>query len=83
MAMAKESAKLEVTSPNENVKLHFWLDEQGRPTYEMTFKDRPVVLPSHLGLVLAKDKHASKGLKETDLMDGFDIANSTIDEAYH
>ena len=81
MAMAKESAKLEVTSPNENVKLCFWLDEQGRPTYEMTFKDRPVVLPSHLGLVLAKDKHASKGLKETDLMDGFDIANSTIDEA--
>ena len=81
MAMAKESAKLEVTSPNENVKLHFWLDEQGRPTYEMTFKDRPVVLPSHLGLVLAKDKHASRGLKETDLMDGFDIANTTIDEA--
>ncbi len=79
--MAKESAKLEVTSPNENVKLHFWLDEQGRPTYEMTFKDRPVVLPSHLGLVLAKDKHASRGLKETDLMDGFDIANTTIDEA--
>ena len=63
-----------MTSPNENVKLHFWLDEQGRPTYEMTFKDRPVVLPSHLGLVLAKDKHASRGLKETDLMDGFDIA---------
>ena len=81
MAMAKKSAKLEVASPNENVKLCFWLDEQGRPTYEMTFKDRPVVLPSHLGLVLAKDKHASKGLKETDLMDGFDIANSTIDEA--
>ena len=80
-AMAKESAKLEVTSPNENIKLHFWLDEQGRPTYEMTFKDRPVVLPSHLGLVLAKDKHASRGLKETDLMDGFDIANTTIDEA--
>lgn len=81
MAMAKESAKLEVTSPNENVKLNFWLDEQGRPTYEMTFKDRPVVLPSHLGLVLAKDKHASRGLKETDLMDGFDIVNTTIDEA--
>ena len=80
-AMAKESAKLEVTSPNENVKLNFWLDEQGRPTYEMTFKDRPVVLPSHLGLVLAKDKHASRGLKETDLMDGFDIAKTTIDEA--
>ena len=79
--MAKESAKLEVTSPNENVKLNFWLDEQGRPTYEMTFKDRPVVLPSHLGLVLAKDKHASRGLKETDLMGGFDIAKTTIDEA--
>jgi len=34
------------------------------------------VKKSHLGLELAKDKHASKGAQETDLMDGFEIADS-------
>ena len=44
-----------VTSPNGNVKLNFYLDEQGRPLYDMSYKERPVVLPSHLGLELARD----------------------------
>ena len=41
--------------------------------------------PSHLGLELAKDKHASKGMDETDLMDGFEETNhrtSTFDETW-
>ena len=63
----------DVASPNGNVKVKFYVDNQGRPTYEMSYKDRPVVLPSHLGLELAKDKHASKGVEETDLMDGLKI----------
>jgi len=62
-----------VASPNGNVVLKFEIDAQGRPTYEMTYKGKAVVLPSHLGLELAKDKHASKGLKETDLMEGFSL----------
>ena len=85
MIKASETNKLQVVSPNENVRLQFWLDETGRPTYEMTFKNRPVVLPSHLGLVLAKDKHASKGMDETDLMDGFtieDVATAEADETW-
>jgi hypothetical protein len=43
------------------------------------------VLPSHLGLDLAADKHASKGLKETDLLTGFTLAKeetSTFDETW-
>ena len=60
-----------VKSPDGNVSLTFSLTENGRPTYEMTYKGKKVVNPSHLGLELAKDKHASKGMKETDLMDGF------------
>ena len=73
-----------VASPNGLVEVIFSLDGT-RPQYEMTFKGKPVVKPSHLGLELAKDKHASRGLKETDLMDGFKIAkveNSTFDETW-
>ena len=77
MAMAQE-----VKSPDGNVSLKFYLDN-GRPTYEMTYKKKAVIKPSHLGLELAKDKHASKGMNETDLMDGFTVADtntSTFDE---
>ena len=45
-----------------------------RPQYELTYKGKPVILPSHLGLELARDKHASKGLDEDDLMDHFTVA---------
>jgi len=75
----------EVASPNGNVKMKFWVDQKGRPMYEMSYKERPVVLPSHLGLELAKDKHASKGLDERDLMTGFKIVKeetSTFDETW-
>ena len=61
-----------VTSPNGNIIVTFSLTGNGRPTYEMTYKGKVVVKPSFLGLELAKDKHASEGLHETDLMDGFE-----------
>ena len=60
-----------VTSPNGNVSVKFSLSDSGQPTYEMLYKGKTVCKPSHLGLELAKDKHASKGMDETDLMDGF------------
>ena len=75
----------EVKSPNGNIVVNFSVDAQGRPTYDMSYKGRPVVKPSHLGLELAKDKHASKGMNETDLMDGFTIKSeqtSTFDETW-
>ena len=74
----------EVKSPGEQVTVKFYL-ESGRPTYEMSYKNRAVVKPSHLGLELAKDKHASKGMRETSLMDGFEIKDtktSTFDETW-
>lgn len=67
-----------VKSPDGNVALTFTLSDNGRPTYEMTYKGRAVVKPSHLGLELAKDRHASKGKDETDLMDGFKIMDTRI-----
>src|SRR3712207_298 len=74
-----------VLSPNGNVKLTFSLTGNGVPTYELTYKNRAVVKPSHLGLELAKDKHASKGKQETDLMDGFKVErtrSSSFDETW-
>lgn len=67
-----------VKSPDGNVALTFTLSDNGCPTYEMTYKGRAVVKPSHLGLELAKDRHASKGKDETDLMDGFKITDTRV-----
>lgn len=74
-----------VKSPDGRIVLKFSLSNTGQPTYELTYKNKAVIKPSHLGLELAKDKHASKGLKETDLMDGFKISDtktSTFDETW-
>ena len=74
-----------VSSPNGNVKVTFALTDNGVPTYEMSYKDKAVVKRSRLGLELAKDKHASKGKNETDLMDGFKVTStnsSSFDETW-
>lgn len=73
-----------VTSPDGNVSVKFYLQD-GRPTYEMTYKKKEVIRPSHLGLELAKDKHAFNGTNEQDLMDGFtvkDTKTATFDETW-
>ena len=73
-----------VKSPNGNVSVKFSLDN-GRPVYEVSYKNPAVVKPSYLGLELAKTKHASKGMEETSLMDGFVVAKtdtSTFDETW-
>ena len=75
----------EVLSPNGNVKLLFKLTATGEPTYQLQYKDRDVVKTSRLGLDLARDRHASKGLEETDLLDGFVVKNtqqSSFDETW-
>ena len=69
-----------IKSPNGNIELNFSVDNTGRPFYEMTYKGKAVVKPSFLGLELAKDKHASKGQQETDLMDGFTISKEDTSE---
>lgn len=74
-----------VKSPDGNVSVHFSLTGNGVPMYEMTYKGKAVVKPSHLGLELAKIKQASKGMNETDLMEGFTETGSktsTFDETW-
>ena len=69
-----------VKSPNGNIELKFSVDQAGRPVYEMSYKGRVVVKPSFLGLELAKDKHASAGMNEKDLMEDFSIVNEKVSE---
>ena len=74
-----------IKSPDGKVSLTFSLIGNGVPTYSMTYKNKAVIKPSHLGLELAKNKHASKGFNETDLMDGFTVADtktSSFDETW-
>ena len=81
LAVAQTTTK----SPNGNLTLTFCLAEGGVPTYSLDYKGKTVILPSRLGLELARDKHASKGLRETDLLDGFTLKNeqkSTFDETW-
>ncbi|MBQ9285418.1 MAG: glycoside hydrolase family 97 protein [Bacteroidaceae bacterium] len=73
-----------IKSPSGDLALTFSLDGT-RPQYELSYKGKPVILPSHLGLELARDKHASRGTDETDLLDGFEVAGtktSTFDETW-
>ncbi|MCR5179701.1 MAG: glycoside hydrolase family 97 protein [Bacteroidaceae bacterium] len=73
------SAQTTLKSPDGLLALTFDLDG-GRPQYALTYKDKPVVRPSYLGLELARDKHASKGLDEADLMDGFEVVKTETAE---
>lgn len=61
-----------VASPNGKVVVRFSIDN-GRPYYTVQYGTKDVIKKSFLGLELAKDKHASKGMKETSLMDGFEL----------
>ena len=74
-----------VSSPEGNVRLDFSIDGKGAPNWGLSYKGKTVVKPSALGLELAKTTRASKGLKETDLMDGFsiiEIERSSFDETW-
>ena len=84
MCLALGLQATEVKSPNGNIVVTFDVVD-GRPVYSMTYKGRDVVRPSHLGLELAKDKHASAGLNEHDLMGDFTLASertSSFDETW-
>ena len=66
----------EIKSPNGQLTLTFTLQNGGVPTYSLTYKGRPVIKPSTLGLAL----------KDTpSLLDGFAVAETktkAIDESW-
>jgi len=61
------AAAEEIKSPNGGVALTFALQSDGVPTYRVSYKGRPVILPSKLGLEL---KNAPA------LMSGFAVSDS-------
>ena len=65
-----------ITSPSGIVKVDFELTGNGVPTYNVAYKDRPVVTPSTLGLELNG---------QSNLVDGFEVvktSTSTFDETW-
>ena len=62
-------------SPNGKVVVGFGIDN-GRPYYTVQYGKKDVIKKSFLGLELVKSKHASKGMEETNLMDGFEITET-------
>jgi len=42
----------EITSPNKNLSLKFELKEGGIPSYQLSYKQKAVVKPSSLGLLM-------------------------------
>ena len=67
----------EIQSPNRNLKLNFSLGAEGVPTYSLTYKGRPVIKPSRLGLDLKEGP---------GLADGFAVTSSTtsaFDESWN
>ena len=71
VAMAEE-----ITSPNGQLQLNFSVNAQGEPVYELSYKGKPVINPSKLGLELKNDP---------GLMNGFMLADaktSTFDETW-
>lgn len=41
-----------VSSPDNNIELSFWLNEQGAPQYSVSYKNKPVILASSMGFEL-------------------------------
>lgn len=66
-----------VTSPDQNLTMTFELRENGIPYYQLTYKKKPVIEPSRLGL-------ETKG--ETDFMEGFTLTDTkvtSVDETWN
>jgi hypothetical protein len=67
----------ELQSPNGTFTLQFSLVANGKPTYQLTYKNQEVIKPSHLGLELKDD--------ETSLLNDFavlDTSTSTFNETW-
>jgi len=65
--------KTVVSSPDNNIRLSFWLNQNGAPQYSLDYKGKPVVLPSSMGFELKQTM-----LNETlpALKDGLVITSS-------
>ena len=98
LALACVVKAQDMKSPDGRFTLHFALNAQGRPTYQLSFEGKEVVKTSGLGLELKKEEagkqetfdntqhtQASTIDRKADLMTGFTIAEtkqSSFDETW-
>ncbi len=87
-----------LVSPNGNLEMNFQVSDNGIPTYELSYKNRQVIKPSHLGLELKREDENKKiGFERrerddkeqldimTDLVSGFEVVGTdvtTFDETW-
>ncbi|MBQ8050904.1 MAG: glycoside hydrolase family 97 protein [Bacteroidaceae bacterium] len=80
----------ELTSPDGRFSLHFALNAQGRPTYQLRFENQEVIRTSGMGFELKKEQagrqetfdntqhtEAATIDQKADLMTGFTLSSST------
>lgn len=86
----------QLVSPNHQFVMFFQVDGQGRPTYELQYKGKEVIAPSHIGLDLvpegkkltfenAGDVTIKSSEKPNSLYDAFaiqEVKNSSFDETW-
>ncbi len=81
----------QLKSPDGKLNMTFSLDAQGRPTYDLNYKGKAVIKPSHLGIELKKEdpnaavdfefkqrKDASTLDVKCDMMTGFKKESDTL-----
>jgi glucan 1,4-alpha-glucosidase len=65
-----------LTSPDKNLMLTFELQENGVPTYQLSYKNKPVVRTSRLGLETAPTPDFIQGDQVPSFMEGFAVVNT-------
>ena len=65
----------QVKSPNGNVVVSFSLVDNGVPTYQVSYKGKPVIKQSRLGLELTPSNNDGIKPEDTNLMNGFKVTN--------
>ena len=66
----------QVKSPNGNVVVSFSLVDNGVPTYQVSYKGKPVIKQSRLGLELTPSNNDGIKAEDTNLMNGFKVSNT-------
>jgi len=66
----------QVKSPNGNVVVSFSLVDNGVPTYKVSYKGKPVIKQSRLGLELTPSNNDGIKPEDTNLMNGFKVTNT-------
>jgi len=63
-----------ISSPDNNIRMQFWLNDKGTAMYDVSYKNKPVVLPSFMGFEL---KQTMNDIALPALKEGLSISSST------